>query len=157
MYVCMYVYICTSVCYPPEKYLTHFSLTNIAGNHTLSGKCCMHWPIFLSSSTVFFQRRRPFLKERCTFWRSLWTYYWNCCGFLLLNWWYAAWRSTAHSSRTVSLLWRVFPTVSVVSATPSWKNIVVTIQHCGLSNKYTFIQLYYFKRAMRPFKKNILK
>ena len=103
---------------------------------------------------LFFQRRRPFQKERCTFWRSLWTYLLlQLLRASTLKWWYTAWRSTAHSSRTVSLLWRVFPTVSVVSATPYWKNIVVTIQHCGLSSKYTFVQLYFFKRAMSPFKK----
>ena len=153
MYVCMY----TSIVYPPEKCLTHFSLTNIAGNHTVSGKCCMLWPIFLSSSTVFFPKEASFSKNTLHILKVSLNILLQLLRASTLKWWYTAWRSTAHSSRTVSLLWRVFPIVSVVSATPSWKNIVVTIQHCGLSNKYTFVQLYYFKRAMRPFKKKMLK
>ena len=67
MYVCMY----TSIVYPPEKCLTHFSLTNIAGNHTVSGKCCMHWPIFLSSSTVFFPKEASFSKKNAAHFEGL--------------------------------------------------------------------------------------
>ena len=50
----------------------------------------LRWTILLSSSTVLFPR-----------WHH----------FRTLKWWYSAWRNTAQLSRSVSLLWRVLPTL----------------------------------------------
>lgn len=89
---------CGTYVYSITHIRIHFAVMSIAGIHTLSEEHCMRWTIWFSSSTVLFERIAPFSKGNLGIFKAFVK--------VLLHLYVV--------SRTVSLLWMVFPTVVVL-------------------------------------------